>query len=229
MANNSEQMNSIEKIINDLKYIRSFAEEYHQLFEQLHIWQNEQVKCDNYLKYKKRYHIWGIILSILLPIVYILSIFGIKYYAVCWDLLDSILFMMSVLALCFAIPLTPFTVYLVLRGTILSNKKKLYREKAISNIDYYREQIDHYKYDQQYASQRDLYIQYFPDCNADGEDVDHLIFVLETKRASSFQEALHLLDEKKHNKEMLAIAKQTMEYAKRAAEKPTSSTTTIYK
>lgn len=228
---------NLNQIINDLKFICPFAEEYHYNFNQYKAWNNEEQECDDYLKNRNKFAVWGIVLPILAVVAFILFI---NLLFICieeedsWSFFDGpewwafpgILF--SIFSLMGTIVMFSFGIYMFVRGMILSPKKEKLRIKAIDNKEYYRNEFERYKTSSEFATQRSIYVSYFPNCKERKTDIDYLIYVIESGRALSFKEALKLLDEKKHNDEMQKIAERTMEYAKRAAEKPSGTTVNNY-
>ncbi len=228
---------NLTQIINDLKFVSHFAEDYHYNFKQYKAWENEEHECNDYLKKRNKFAVWGIILTILGVVAFILFI---NLLFICieeeiswsffdgpeWWALPGILF--SIFNLMGTIVMFSFGIYMVGRGMISSPKKERQRKKAVENKEYYRNEFERYKTSGEFSTQRNVYINYFPDCKARKKDIDYLIFALQSGRALNFKEALILLDEKKHNDEMQKIAEKTMEYAKRAAEKPSSTSNNYY-
>lgn len=211
-------MDNIASIINNLNYIKTFAEDYHSLFDGLHYWRDIESECDDYLKKRNTCLLWGIVLCIALPIVLFLSIKGFIVNMDEFAALKAVGF-----SLCF--PLLPFSIYFLLRGSFFSAKKSKLKEKSLEKQAYYKKQIEYYKNDNKFSTHRSIYTTYFPDCKAREKDINYLVYVLETGRAFSFQEALKLLDEKKYNDETIAIAKETIEQIKRH----TNTTTIVYR
>lgn len=216
---------NLNQIINDLRFICAFAEEYHCQFDGYYYWKDEEKKCEEYLKKRSAYVIWGVVLTVVGVILAIYGIVAFYNFLANWD---EDLIVLKILAACIGIPTAPIGVGMFMRGTVLSAKKEKDRKEAVKNKEFFKAEIERYKTSSAFAQQRDIYVTYFPDCKVRKSDIDYLILVMQTGRATTFKDALLLLDKKKYDDEMKDIAEKTMEYAKKAALKPSSTVVNNY-